>query len=135
MDFFQAKAIESMRFIAQREETVKERDEKELRAELKGKRVWRVGGVGLWACSQDAELEETKKRVWKEGNGKEDWLIAARARTKLYTETRGVKPLVAWKLVEGGNIPRDALPLGKEADGVPLYVARAWKDGGLHLGK
>lgn len=135
LDYFQAKAAESMRFIVRREETTKERDENELRAELRGKRVWRVGGIGLWAYSQDPDLEEMKKSVWRAGNGEEDWLSAARSRTKFYTETRGVKPMVLWKLVEKGNIPKDALPLGNEADGAVLYAARGWFDGGLHIGK
>jgi hypothetical protein len=133
--FFQAKAADSMRYIVQREETTKERDEKELRQELKGKRVWRVGGIGIWAYSQDSALEEKKRQIWREENGKGDWLSSARARTKLYTESRGVKPPVMWKLVEGSDIPRDALPIGQEADGAPLYSARAWHEGGLHLGK
>lgn len=135
LDYFQAKAAQSLRFIARREETSKEKDEKELRAELKGKRVWRVGGVGVCAYSQDPELEETKKRIWKEGNGEEDWLIAAKSRTKMYAETKGVKPLIMWKLIEGEDVPRDALPLGEEADGAILYAARAYKNGGLHIGK
>jgi hypothetical protein len=51
-------------------------------------------------------------------------------------ETRGLKPLVSWKLVEKNEIiPDDALPIGREADGTPLYAARAWWEGGLHLGK
>lgn len=41
-----------------------------------------------------------------------------------------------WKLVErGAAIPADALPIGHEADGVPLFAARAWWEGGVHLGK
>ena len=136
MGFFQAKAAESMRYIAYREETQKEKDEKELRAELKGKRVWKVGGIGMMAYSLDPALEKKKKRIWSKESGKEEeWVHAARTRTKLYTDSRGVKPLVMWKLVENGPVPRDAMPLGSEEDGALLFAARAWREGGLHLGK
>lgn len=135
MDFFQAKAVESMRYLVQREEELKEKDERELRAELKGTRVWRIGGIGLWAYSQDAEFEGKKQRIWNEQKGKEEWLDAARARTRMYAKSKGVKPLVMWRLVQGADIPYDALPVGNEADGAPLFAARAWFDGGLHLGK
>ena len=136
MGFFQAKAAESMRYIACREETQKEKDEKELRSELKGKRVWKIGGIGILAYSLDPALEKKKKRLWSAESGKEEeWLHSARTRTKLYTDSRGVKPLVMWKLVEGGPLPRDAMPLGNEEDGALLFAARAWREGGLHLGK
>jgi hypothetical protein len=46
------------------------------------------------------------------------------------------KPLVQWKLVEKGQAtPPDALAIGHETDGQLLYAARAWFNGGVHLGK
>jgi hypothetical protein len=46
------------------------------------------------------------------------------------------KPLIQWKLVERGqDSPPDALAIGHETDGQLLYAARAWFNGGVHLGK
>lgn len=47
-----------------------------------------------------------------------------------------MRPLFTWKLVEKGQrLPVDALPIGNEQDGAVLYAARAWHQGGVHLGK
>jgi hypothetical protein len=44
--------------------------------------------------------------------------------------------LIQWKLVERGqDAPPDALAIGHETDGQLLYAARAWFNGGVHLGK
>jgi hypothetical protein len=44
--------------------------------------------------------------------------------------------MVQWKLVEKGDpTPPDALAIGHETDGQLLYAARAWFNGGVHLGK
>ena len=40
-----------------------------------------------------------------------------------------------WVQASGGNIPVGAIKAGKEADGKPLYIARAYYEGGLHPGK
>ncbi|PAB59452.1 DM9 repeat-containing protein [Anaeromicrobium sediminis] len=40
-----------------------------------------------------------------------------------------------WVAMSDGTIPDGALKFGYEADGTPLYVARAYYAGGLHLGK
>lgn len=76
-----------MRYHIIQEETQKSRNKEELQAEITGKRVWRVGGVGLWAYSSDPEEEKAKTELWRnlsKAHGREDWLTAARARTKLY---------------------------------------------------
>ncbi|KAK8850484.1 hypothetical protein IAR55_004402 [Kwoniella newhampshirensis] len=138
--FFGAKANESLRYIKLREESHRAKDKDEIKDELKGKRMWRVGGVGMWAYSLDAKEEEMKKKVWRDwGNkhGKDDWLKVSREKTEFYSkESRGVRPLFTWKLVEKSqNLPPDVLPIGNEQDGTPLYAARAWWEGGIHLGK
>ena len=52
------------------------------------------------------------------------------------TVTQKPKPVAMWKLVEKGQpVPRDAIPVGHEADGQTLFVARSLYAGGLHLGK
>ncbi|WVR08568.1 hypothetical protein IAU60_005623 [Kwoniella sp. DSM 27419] len=138
--FFAAQAKESLRYLTIRQEEHKAKEEDELKHELKGKRVWRVGGVGMWAYSQDQQEEEMKKRLWQkwsDEHDQKDWLQVARERKEFYEkESRGVKPLFHWKLVEKGQRPPpDALPIGSEQDGAALFAARAWWEGGIHLGK
>ncbi|WVQ85906.1 hypothetical protein IAT38_008074 [Cryptococcus sp. DSM 104549] len=140
MQFFEDKASEAFRYITMREEAHKARDKDELKHELGGERVWRVGGVGVWAYSEDQRDEEAKKDAWRKWSGKhgkDDWVKLARERTEFYTkDSKGVKPLFSWKLVEKGQrLPPDALPIGNEQDGAVLYAARAWWEGGVHLGK
>lgn len=40
-----------------------------------------------------------------------------------------------WEPASGGQIPDDAVVCGHEADGTPLFAARAHYRGGLHPGK
>lgn len=82
--FFSNKADESLRFLTARQEVGKAMEEKELEDELRGKRVWRVGGLGMWSYGE----EDKKAEIWREwngrGKGREDWLEAARKRTEFY---------------------------------------------------
>nr|XP_019051126.1 hypothetical protein I302_01575 [Kwoniella bestiolae CBS 10118]OCF30056.1 hypothetical protein I302_01575 [Kwoniella bestiolae CBS 10118] len=138
--FFSEKANESLRYITIKKEGKDSREKDELKNELKAKRVWRTGGIGIWAYSEDQKEEELKKKLWKEWSGKHDsheWVKVAKERKEFYEkESKGVKPLFMWKLVEKGQrLPTDALPIGHEQDGAALYAARAWWEGGVHLGK
>lgn len=40
-----------------------------------------------------------------------------------------------WKTSSGGNVPQGAIVCGREANGTPLYAARANLNGGVHPGK
>jgi hypothetical protein len=86
--FFSSKADESLRFLMAKQEGVKAQDEGEWKDELKGKRVWRVGGLGMWAYDQDEKVESAKGAVWRrwgeKGNGHREWLETARERTTFY---------------------------------------------------
>lgn len=87
MDFFANRAGESMRYIALEREAHDATKEDHLRDELDGKRIWKVGGVGVWSYCQDAAQEEKRRKVysdWREKNGKGNWIKAARARTEFY---------------------------------------------------
>lgn len=42
---------------------------------------------------------------------------------------------MTWKAARNGQIPDGATKLGQEANGEPLYLARASYEGGVHLGK
>lgn len=154
VDFVSEKVTESLRYITAQKEAHSAKDHDELKDELKGKRHWRVGGVGIWAYNGEGADENRKRDTWTkwgEKHGKDEWIKAARARTEFYAQgesylspetltrpvdSKGVKPLIQWKLVErGGRLPDDALPMGHEQNGTILYAARAYWEGGMHLGK
>jgi hypothetical protein len=91
MKFFSLKAGESLRYLATREEEHKAKDEDELKDELTGKRVWRVGGIGVCCYSLEEEEEIRKVAVWREWgarHGRTDWEKAARQRTTVYNKGR-----------------------------------------------
>ncbi|RXK41676.1 hypothetical protein M231_00911 [Tremella mesenterica] len=137
--FLASRASESLRYLILREEEHQAEEEESLKNELEGRKVWRVGGIGTWAYSAIERVESRKRELFRqsgEAGGKDEWFRAALARTQFYKNTRGVKPLVMWKLVQRGeHLPNDALPVGREENGQILYTARAWWDGGVHLGK
>jgi len=37
--------------------------------------------------------------------------------------------------MQNGTVPSSTEPAGYEGDGTPLYIARAWHENGLHIGK
>lgn len=81
------KASESLRYLTLRQEEHKAKDTGELKDELKGKRVWRVGGVGMWSYSLDEREEEGKRELWRDWgarHGKNEWINAAKERTEFY---------------------------------------------------
>jgi hypothetical protein len=90
MDFFTARADESRRTLLLKEEGERSGNTEEMEQELLGKRVWRVGGVGVWSYSLNPEEEKQKSVFWRKwsstSRGKEDWLVAARARTAFYND-------------------------------------------------
>jgi hypothetical protein len=87
MEFFGERAEEQLRYHLMKEEGAKSGNVEELEMEVKGKKVWRVGGVGMWACSMDPEEEKAKSGLWRKlskSHGRDDWLASARARTAFY---------------------------------------------------
>ena len=90
MEFFTARASESRRTLLLKEEGGKSGNPEEMEQELLGKRIWRVGGVGVWAYSLYPEQEAQKRAFWKKwsstSRGKEDWMNAARVRTAFYND-------------------------------------------------
>lgn len=160
LSYLSGKAGDVFRSAVISEEENESKHEDNLKDEVRGKRFWRVGGVGIWAYGLDAKEENIRERLWREWSDKhdgDDWIQISRKRTKFYNESmfpsfnqtksnkkltpnlgggRHVRPLFTWKLVEKGQrLPVDALPIGNEQDGAVLYAARAWYQGGLHLGK
>lgn len=160
MGYLSDKAGDAFRGAIINEEENESKHEDNLKDEVRGKRFWRVGGIGIWAYGLDRKEESTRERLWREWSDKHDendWIDISRKRTKFYNESmfpsfnltklnkkltlvlgggRHVRPLFSWKLVEKGErLPVDALPIGNEQDGAVLYAARAWHQGGVHLGK
>jgi hypothetical protein len=81
------KASESLRYLTLRQEEHKATNKDELKDELKGKRVWRVGGVGMWSYSLDEGEEGGKRELWRDWggrHGKDEWINAAKERTEFY---------------------------------------------------
>jgi hypothetical protein len=87
MDFFTARAEDSLRYHIMKDEGEKSGNVEELEMEISGKKVWKVGGTGMWAYSLDPTEEGRKSGLWRKlskAHGREDWLAAARARTAYY---------------------------------------------------
>ncbi|KAI8893572.1 hypothetical protein BC833DRAFT_607923 [Globomyces pollinis-pini] len=71
-------------------------------------------------------------------NSVAEWETDAKKRTDEYHNLVRQKqpvPAVAWILVTDNTIPANAIQLGNEKNGLPLYAARAYFENGLHVGK
>ncbi|KAI8893573.1 hypothetical protein BC833DRAFT_607925 [Globomyces pollinis-pini] len=67
-----------------------------------------------------------------------EWMKAAVKRRTYYHSLQDRKeplPPVYWILTQSNCIPSNAIPLGNEHEGIPLYAARAYFKNGLHVGK
>lgn len=63
-----------------------------------------------------------------------DWVTAAR-KVAAEFQQQGPKGPVTWLLVEGGPIPAGGVVAGEESDRTPLFVARAYYEGAIHIGR
>ncbi|KAL1508232.1 hypothetical protein AB1Y20_004349 [Prymnesium parvum] len=79
--------------------------------------------ASLRLCFRGAELREPNRSLAALSVGAEHFVVAF-AIHRLY-----------WRPAEHGDVPDDALPVGKEAEGDPLFLARAAIEGGVHPGK
>ncbi len=53
-----------------------------------------------------------------------------------YKPTQGISQVGrSWVSMQNGAVPPSANPAGYEGDTTPLYIARAWHENGLHVGK
>ncbi|KAG8683114.1 hypothetical protein FRC08_014523, partial [Ceratobasidium sp. 394] len=88
-------------------------------------------GGGFLAYKKHKEHEEDRKAdAWACQN----WVTEAQGRTRQYHESGAQEP-AHWVLTHGIQIPQGAFVGGQEHDGTPLYVARAFFEGGVHPGK
>lgn len=65
---------------------------------------------------------------------KSSWLDEARESTANFKKHGSPVPLV-WVLIEDKSIPPNAVPFGEDRNGQTTFIARAYLEGGLHLGK
>lgn len=65
---------------------------------------------------------------------KSSWLEEARESTANFKRNGSPVPLV-WILIEDKTIPPNAVPFGEDRNGNTFFIARAYLEGGLHLGK
>ncbi|TFK54526.1 carbohydrate-binding module family 12 protein [Heliocybe sulcata] len=87
-------------------------------------------GAGYFAYKEHEKSEEEKKaNVWAFQN----WLHDAQQRTEAFYRD-GPRAPTTWVLVHGKNIPEGAIQGGEE-HGQPLYICRAFYDGGIMVGK
>ncbi|KAI0093201.1 carbohydrate-binding module family 12 protein [Irpex rosettiformis] len=87
-------------------------------------------GGGLFAYNHHKKGEEEKKaQAW----GLQNWLKDAQSRTQDFHQ-HGPRGPVTWVLVQGNNFPANPYPGGEE-DGRTLYIARAFHEGSIQVGK
>jgi hypothetical protein len=88
-EYLAGKANESVRYLTIKGEQHKAKQKDELKDELKGRRIWRVGGIGMWAYSLDTEVEWRKRELWADWggrHGKDEWVKSAKNRTEFYNK-------------------------------------------------
>lgn len=107
-------------------------DERKKQLEIGGALAIGAGllGAGFAAWKHHEKSEEEKKaHMW----GAQNWLRDAQQRTQDFHQ-RGPSGPFVWVLVHGHEIPQGAL-VGGEVNGEPIYIARAFHEGGIQVGK
>jgi len=107
-------------------------DKRKKELEIGGGILAGVGALaaGVFAHNQHSKKQEEKQaQAWSRGN----WLHDAEQRTQAFRSGNYSYP-VAWVLNQGKNIPSNAIEGGFER-GAPLYICRAYCEGGLMIGK
>ncbi|KAH7099289.1 hypothetical protein BKA62DRAFT_710547 [Auriculariales sp. MPI-PUGE-AT-0066] len=111
-------------------------DERKKQLEIGGGLAVGVGLLGAgFAAYQHHEKDEEKKKAYTWGA--QNWVKEAQSTTQNYYQSNssgGGSSAVTWVLVQGKQIPQGAIKGGEEG-GETLYVARAYHQGGVHVGK
>ncbi|WP_176461752.1 DM9 repeat-containing protein [Anaeromicrobium sediminis] len=84
---------------------------------------YRGSGLSPWYCSNPNKTFQ----------GQEQDPLKQKSIVEIPISQRGTG--VQWVAASKGSIPLGAITAGYEADGTPLYVARAHHSKGLHIGK
>ncbi|KAH8915322.1 carbohydrate-binding module family 12 protein [Atractiella rhizophila] len=78
--------------------------------------------------------ERAKAEEWRKSASEDAYHQNMQARCgELKKDNRGME--VYWIMAEHGEIPHNAIPIGRERDGKPLFAARGYYKGGVHPGK
>ncbi|KAF8520393.1 carbohydrate-binding module family 12 protein [Hysterangium stoloniferum] len=88
-----------------------------------------AGGYIAYQHHEKKSEEEKKTLVWS----LQRWLHDAQERTEDFHQN-GPRGPVGWILVHGRNIPQGAI-VGGEENGLPIYIARAFHEGSVQVGK
>ncbi|KAI0035864.1 carbohydrate-binding module family 12 protein, partial [Vararia minispora EC-137] len=89
-----------------------------------------VLGAGYYAYKEHNKSEDEKKALtW----GLQQWLDDAQRRKNEFYNN-GPRAPATWVLTQNHDIPAGALPVGNDGDGNALYAARAFHEGGVHVG-
>jgi len=87
-------------------------------------------GAGYYAYHEHEKGEEEKKaQVW----GLQNWIRDAQNRTEEFHQREPTAP-TTWILTHGKTIPEGAI-VGGEEHGRPVFIARAFHEGSLQIGK
>lgn len=94
------------------------------------------GGIYAYRKYKNKKEEEAKKQTWAENKNETAFIQAADARTQTYNQqpTQHAQT-VTWVLTSGRNNPHNALQLGRDGGGEPLYACRAFHEGTAQIGK
>ncbi|KAI0044997.1 carbohydrate-binding module family 12 protein [Auriscalpium vulgare] len=87
-------------------------------------------GYAAYHHHEKKSEEEQKAVAW----GLQGWLKEAQQRTEVYRKN-GPQGPTTWVLTDGHHIPHGALEGGRDAQGDPIFIARAFVGGGLQVGK
>jgi hypothetical protein len=90
------------------------------------------GGYYAWHEHEKKKNEEEKQALtW----GVQDWHKDSYARTEEF-RNHGPRAPTTWVLVDGRDkIPNSAIEAGKDKDGHPIYIARAYYEDSIQIGK
>jgi len=90
------------------------------------------GGYAAWHEHEKKKSEEEKQALtW----GVQGWHQDSVARTEEF-RNHGPRAPATWVLVDGRDkIPNSALEAGKDKDGHPIYIARAYYEDTIQIGK
>lgn len=88
-----------------------------------------IGGGYLAYKHHNKSEEEKKALAW----GVQSWLDEAQRRKDAFYRD-GPRAPATWILTQNKDIPAGALPVGHDNDGNTLFAARAFHEGGVHVG-
>lgn len=95
------------------------------------------GGIYAYSKYKNKKEEEKKKAAWAENKNEQVYLQAAESRTQIFNQQTPEQRsnTVTWVLTSSRNILSNAISLGRDGGGEPLYACRAFHEGTAQIGK